>query len=92
MATFYRNSWNERTGDIAIQVAEDCLLAGRRIATSHGSPYGYDRAVPLIFWGPGVERGRVPGPAATVDIAPTLAPLLGISVPDDLDGRPLPLE
>ena len=92
MATFYRNSWNERTGDIAIQVAEDCLLAGLRIATSHGSPYAYDRAVPLIFWGPGVERGRIPGPAATVDIAPTLAPLLGISVPDDLDGKPLPLE
>lgn len=92
MATLYRNSWNQRTGDIAIQVAEDCLLAGLRIATSHGSPYVYDRAVPLIFWGPGVEPGRIQGPAATVDIAPTLARLLGIPMPDDLDGRPLPLE
>jgi len=92
MATLYRNSWNERTGDLAIQVAEDCLLAGLRIATSHGSPYAYDRAVPLIFWGPGVEPGRIEGPAATVDIAPTLAGLLGLSLPDGLDGRSLPLE
>ena len=93
MAVLYRNAWNARTGDIAIQVAEDCLLGGSRIATSHGSPYAYDRAVPLIFWWPGrIEAGRVPGPAATVDIAPTLAPLLDVSLPADLDGRPLPLQ
>ena len=79
-------------GDVAIQVAPDCLLKGPQIATTHGSPYAYDRAVPLIFWGPGfVEAGRISGPAATVDIAPSLAPLLGISLPAGLDGRPLPL-
>lgn len=91
LATYYRNSWNELTGDIAIQVAEDCLLADLKIATGHGSPYAYDRAVPLVFWGPGVTRGRVSGPAGPVDIAPSLARLLGITPPDGLDGRPLPL-
>ena len=93
MAVLYRNAWNSRAGDIAIQVAEDCLLGGSRIATSHGSPYVYDRAVPLIFWAPGrIEAGRVAGPAATVDIAPSLAPLLELTLPGDLDGRSLPLQ
>lgn len=92
MRSLYRNSWSPRMGDVAIQVAPDCLLKGPQIATTHGSPYAYDRAVPLIFWGPGfVEAGRISGPAATVDIAPSLAPLLGISLPAGLDGRPLPL-
>ena len=37
---------------------------GRRQGTSHGSPHPYDRDVPLIFYGPGFEAERVPGPAA----------------------------
>jgi predicted AlkP superfamily pyrophosphatase or phosphodiesterase len=91
-ATLYRNSWDEKiTGDIALQFEEDCLMGDGRIATSHGSPYLYDRKVPLIFFGPGIAPGRVEGDAATVDIAPTIAPLVGITTPDDLDGRALPL-
>jgi predicted AlkP superfamily pyrophosphatase or phosphodiesterase len=92
MAALYANSWDfERAGDLAIQIARDCLLTGYEFGTSHGSPYAYDRAVPLIFFGPGVEPGRVDGAAATVDIAPTLARLLGIEAPSGLDGRALPL-
>jgi hypothetical protein len=92
MARFYRNSWDpERAGDLAMQVAEDCLLESHRTGTSHGSPYAYDRAVPLVFLGPGIAAGRVATPAAPVDIAPTLARLLGIEPPDGLDGRALPL-
>jgi arylsulfatase A-like enzyme len=91
-ATLYRNSWDPRIGgDLAIQVEEDCLLSDGRLATSHGSPYEYDRRVPLVFFGPGVEPGRVGGDAATVDVAPTLAHLLGIEAPADLDGRVLPM-
>jgi hypothetical protein len=93
MATFYRNSWApEIAGDLAVQVAEDCLFAGRRIATSHGSPYLYDRAVPLVFFGPGVEVDRVIDRAAPVDIAPTLADYLGISAPLGLEGKVLRLK
>ena len=92
MAALYGNSWDfERAGDLAIQIARDCLLTSYEFGTSHGSPYAYDRAVPLIFFGPGVEPGRVDGAAATVDIAPTLAQLLGIEASSGLDGRALPL-
>ena len=60
-------------------------------ATSHGTPYPYDTAVPLVFWGAGVKAGRVAGRAWTVDVAPTLATAVGLTLPPDLDGRPLEL-
>lgn len=56
---------------------------------THGSPYLYDRHVPLILMGPGVEPGWTEERVATVDLVPTLAELLGIPFPADLDGRPL---
>lgn len=57
--------------------------------TTHGSPYMYDRHVPLIFMGPGISAGSTAEPARTVDLAPTLARLAGVPVPAGLDGRPL---
>jgi hypothetical protein len=57
----------------------------------HGSPYLYDRHVPLLFMGPGVEPGVSDEPVRTVDVAPTLAALAGIPPPSGLDGRPLRL-
>jgi len=57
--------------------------------TGHGSPYYYDRHVPLIFFGTGVGKGVSDDPVHTVDVAPTLARLAGIPVPEDLDGVPL---
>ena len=56
--------------------------------TSHGTPYWYDRHVPLIFFGKGIDAGVSDAPAYTTDIAPTLAYLAGIATtPDDLHGR-----
>lgn len=57
--------------------------------TTHGSPYWYDRNVPILFYGPGIEPGTSDRPARTVDVAPTLARLVGLEPPDDLDGEPL---
>jgi hypothetical protein len=57
--------------------------------TTHGSPYYYDRHVPLVFLGAGIPAGLADERVATVDVAPTLARFAGISMPDDLDGRPI---
>lgn len=57
--------------------------------TGHGSPYLYDRRVPIILMGPGVKPGRSALRARTVDVAPTLAEWAGIAYPGDLDGRSL---
>lgn len=57
--------------------------------STHGSAYWYDRHVPLIFYGAGVVAGETAEPARTVDVAPTLAQLVGIAYPSGIDGRPL---
>lgn len=55
----------------------------------HGSPYEYDRDVPIIFFGAGIRHGVRPRGARTVDVAPTLGTAAEIAIPDQLDGRPL---
>ena len=59
------------------------------IAT-HGSPWGYDRRVPIIFWWKGIQGFDQPSAVETVDIAPTLAALIGLEIPaGEVDGRAL---
>jgi arylsulfatase A-like enzyme len=65
------------------------LVDAQAHGTSHGSPYSYDTDVPLLFFGAGVRAGMHERPAGTIDLAPTLAALLGLRLPDDLDGRSL---
>lgn len=57
----------------------------------HGTPWDYDRRVPMIFWSAGQVGQERSLPVRTVDIAPTLANATGLPVPDDLDGRCLSL-
>ena len=58
---------------------------------THGQPHDYDTNVPVIFWGPGIARGHRAGSARVVDMAPTLAALLGVTPLERLDGHALPL-
>jgi predicted AlkP superfamily pyrophosphatase or phosphodiesterase len=54
---------------------------------SHGSVWDYDRRVPILFWTPGGQGQERFWQIRTVDIAPTLASLMGLSAPDTVDGR-----
>lgn len=45
----------------------------------------------MIFLRAGVEAGRHSELARTVDVAPTLAALANIQMPNDLDGEVLPV-
>ena len=67
------------------------VLGNERTGTTHGSPYWYDRHVPMIFMGPGISAGRIDVRASTLDFAPTLARVIGVRYPGDLEGRPLSL-
>jgi predicted AlkP superfamily pyrophosphatase or phosphodiesterase len=75
-----------RRGVIAIGL-EGTYMSTATTGSGHGTPYYYDRSVPLIFLGAGVEPGRRTELARTVDLAPTLAGIAGITAPDDLDGE-----
>lgn len=86
-----QRSWHrERSGDVQYMLQPHWML-GQATAT-HGSPHGYDTHVPLLLWGPRwVQPGRVAARVEAVDLAPTLARLLGIAAPAASAGRPLPL-
>jgi predicted AlkP superfamily pyrophosphatase or phosphodiesterase len=72
---------------MAIPPAFSVSNVGR--STDHGSPYSYDRHVPLALFGfpfiPGIYRTH----AEPVDLAPTLASVLGINAPTHSVGRVL---
>ncbi len=55
----------------------------------HGSPYSHDRRVGLVLMGAGVQHGTSVHPVRSVDVAPTLAELAGIPVPEHVDGAAL---
>jgi arylsulfatase A-like enzyme len=55
----------------------------------HGQPHDYDAGVPVLFVGRAFIHGVDTGPARVVDIAPTLAHLLGITPGERLDGAVL---
>ncbi|NUN12387.1 MAG: alkaline phosphatase family protein [Myxococcales bacterium] len=57
--------------------------------TDHGTPYRYDRTVPLYVLGPGVRGGRYAAQVDPVDLTATLAFLLGVQAPDSCSGRPV---
>jgi arylsulfatase A-like enzyme len=56
---------------------------------SHGTPHDYDARVPVMFWGRPFRALHDAGTARVVDIAPTLARVLGITPAERLDGVPL---
>jgi len=58
---------------------------------THGSPWDYDRRVPILFWRKGMAGFEQPLSVETVDIAPTLAATIGLPMPG-VDGRCLDLD
>ncbi len=86
----YRRSFHpQRSADLVPRLKPYYLLTSRAQGTSHGSPYEYDTHVPIIFIGSGVPPGRIHERVRTVDIAPTLAALLGVDIPAEVDGKAL---
>lgn len=87
---------SQRSGDVILIFAPYNSLFGvpddpadTRSTATHGSPYEYDTHVPLIMMGTDFKAGRYPRAATPADIAPTLARLLNISLPNCSAGRVL---
>jgi len=76
-----------RSADLTMQLKPYYLVSDRPHGTTHGSPYAYDSHVPLIFLGARIQPRRIDSPHRTVDLAPTLAYLLNLDFPADLQRR-----
>jgi len=80
-----------RSGDIYVvlkpYVSAIAVPAAGYVAT-HGSVWDYDRRVPIIFWRKGAAPANRTEPVETVDILPTIGPMIGLAVPaGGVDGR-----
>jgi predicted AlkP superfamily pyrophosphatase or phosphodiesterase len=80
----------DRSPDIFVEFKKNTTLGWPRGAADyvagHGSPWDYDRQVPILFWWPEAPSLKPQSTAETVDIAPTLASTIGI-VPPPIDGH-----
>ncbi len=78
-----------RSGDIAFELQPDYLTSYSGKGTTHSTKYSYDTHVPLIFFGWHIPKKTVNDPVYIVDIAPTIANLLGITEPNACIGIPI---
>lgn len=89
-APIRRNFHPQRSGDLYVaQAPYSFLFDEGPIGAMHGSPWKYDTHVPIIFAGPGIEPQIVPRQVSTIDVAVTLANILGTTIPSSATGRVL---
>ena len=79
----------ERSGDVVFLLKPYQVMTEEPTGTSHAQPYAYDNQVPLAFLGRSVHKGTFHREVHPVDLVPTLASLLGIGFPAQVEGRPL---
>ncbi|MET0239651.1 MAG: alkaline phosphatase family protein [Sphingobium sp.] len=80
----------ERSGDFVVLLKPRVMplaVAGKGPAATHGSPWGYDRRVPILFWRKGIVPFEQPLGVETVDIMPTIAAEIGLAIGKGPDGR-----
>lgn len=85
----------ERSGDFVVLLKRDItpIPDTKSYVATHGSPWDYDRRVPIIFWRSGMEASDRVEAVETVDIMPTLAAVVGLTIdPNGIDGHCLSVE
>ncbi|MFL6830756.1 MAG: alkaline phosphatase family protein [Sphingomicrobium sp.] len=80
----------QRSGDLWVVLKKHIapLPSTPNLASTHGTPWDYDRRVPIIFWRRGAAGTTSDSPVDTVDIMPTLAAMIGLPLaPGSIDGH-----
>jgi len=81
--------YSKRSGSIQL-IPNAAWFEGRgKTGTSHGTWNPYDTHIPLIFMGWGIHKGHTNDPVNMTDIAPTVAALLHIQMPNGCVGKPI---
>lgn len=90
-ASAWANSYYPgRAADIFVQLAPGVVpyAAG----STHGTPYDFDNHVPIVLMTPDLPPAIVEREVHTVDVAPTVATMLGVAPPAWVMGEPLPTQ
>jgi predicted AlkP superfamily pyrophosphatase or phosphodiesterase len=88
MGRRYSNSYSPEGGWYVIGIPNP-FQVGSGKGTNHETPFSYDTHVPLAFYGLAFQPGLYRTHAEPVDLAVTLASLLGINAPAKATGRVL---
>ncbi|MBJ12882.1 MAG: hypothetical protein CMG62_07395 [Candidatus Marinimicrobia bacterium] len=82
-----RNSIHPDLSPDVFGILSPGYLIRSNYGTNHGTPYDYDTKVPLIFSKKGRQKKEIIEKTKTIDIAPSIANLLGIKITDSVDGK-----
>lgn len=72
--------YDGRSGDLKMLVKAYWITSSS--TTTHGTGHRYDTHVPLVLFGFGIKKGEFLEPVAPIDLAPTLAFLTEVTLPD----------
>ena len=75
-------------GELMVTLKDKFVFGGANSA-EHGLPSDDDTHVALLFWGAGIRAGTFTNRVSIVDLAPTLAALLGVQPTEPIQGRAL---
>ena len=81
---------DERSGDFVVLLKRDItpIADTKSYVSTHGSPWDYDRRVPILFWRKGMAAANRNESIETADIMPTLAASIGLSIDSSkIDGE-----
>jgi len=84
----YAHSYSPEGGWYVLGVPKE-FQVGTPAGTDHATPFSYDTHVPLAFYGLAFQPGIYRTHAEPIDLAVTLASLLGINAPAQATGRVL---
>ncbi|PKP43731.1 MAG: alkaline phosphatase [Bacteroidetes bacterium HGW-Bacteroidetes-13] len=89
VANLLQNGYNQKRSGNVLYTLKSGVIDYTKTGSTHGSGYDYDTHVPLLFYGWGIRQGKTVQKTNITDIAPTIAALLGIEMPDGTTGIPL---
>jgi hypothetical protein len=81
---------DQRSGDFVVLLKRDItpIADTKGYVSTHGSPWDYDRRVPILFWRKAMAAANRNESIETADIMPTLAASIGLTVdPRKIDGH-----
>jgi predicted AlkP superfamily pyrophosphatase or phosphodiesterase len=84
--TLIRNGFNKNiSGDIVFTIMPNWVYY--RKGSTHGRRFNHHTHVPLILFGNGIKKGSISRETDVIDIAPTIASVLGINSPNASTGK-----